>query len=204
MLFRSTTLHAGGKFDNKVYRVSGGLHGVGVSAVNALSEWMEVEVKRDGKIHHISFARGVLDKALKVVGRTKSTGTKVTFHPDGEIFEETEFSYDILAQRLRELAFLTKNVKISLSDERAERSDEFQYKGGIISFVQYLNQNKNILHRKVIYLDKAKEDIEVEVALQYNDGYAANIYSYANNINTVEGGTHLSGFKSALTRTINY
>jgi DNA gyrase subunit B len=199
-----TTLHAGGKFDNKAYRVSGGLHGVGVSAVNALSEWMEVEVKRDGKIYHISFARGGREKELKVVGRSKSTGTKVTFRPDGDIFEETEFSYDILAKRMRELAFLTRNVKLTLKDERSERSDEFCYKGGIISFVQFLNQNKNVLHRKVLYLDKAKEDIEVEVALQYNDGYAVNIYSYANNINTVEGGTHLSGFKSALTRTINY
>ena len=198
-----TTLHAGGKFDNKAYRVSGGLHGVGVSAVNALSEWMEVEVKRNGNIYHISFIRGGLDKELKVVGRAKSTGTKVTFRPDGDIFEETVFSYDILANRLRELAFLTKNIKITLDDERSERNEEFCYKGGIISFVQFLSQNKNVLHRKVIYLDKAKDDLEVEVALQYNDGYAMNVYSYANNINTIEGGTHLSGFKSALTRTIN-
>ena len=198
-----TTLHAGGKFDRKVYRVSGGLHGVGVSAVNALSEWMEVEVKRDGKIYHMSFARGAREKALKIVGRTKSTGTKVTFRPDGEIFEVTEFSYDILAKRLRELAFLSRDVRITLSDERTERSDEFRYKGGIVSFVQYLNQNKNILHRKVLYLDKAKDDIEVEVALQYHDAYTDSIYSYANNINTIEGGTHLSGFKSALTRTLN-
>ncbi len=198
-----TTLHAGGKFDNKAYRVSGGLHGVGVSAVNALSEWMEVEVKREGKIYHMSFTRGAREKALKQVGRTKSTGTKVTFHPDGEIFPETEFSYDILAKRLRELAFLSKDVKITLYDERTEQSDEFRYKGGIVSFVQYLNQNKNTLHRKVLYLDKSKEDLEVEVALQYNDGYSENIYSYANNINTIEGGTHLSGFKSALTRTLN-
>ncbi len=198
-----TTLHAGGKFDNKAYRVSGGLHGVGVSAVNALSEWMEVEVKRDGKIHHMSFARGEREKALKQVGRTKSTGTKVTFRPDGEIFPETEFSYDILAKRMRELAFLTRDIRITLTDERTEQSDEFRYKGGIVSFVQYLNQNKNPLHRKVLYLDKSKEDLEVEVALQYNDGYTENIYSYANNINTIEGGTHLSGFKSALTRTLN-
>jgi len=198
-----TTLHAGGKFDNKVYRVSGGLHGVGVSAVNALSEWMEVEVKRDGKIFHMSFTRGARDKALKQVGRTKSTGTKVTFRPDGEIFPDTEFSYDILAKRLRELAFLSRDVKITLTDEQSERNDEFRYKGGIVSFVQYLNQNKNTLHRKVLYLDKSKDDFEVEVALQYNDGYSENIYSYANNINTIEGGTHLSGFKSALTRTLN-
>ncbi len=198
-----TTLHAGGKFDNKAYRVSGGLHGVGVSAVNALSEWMEVEVKRDGKIYHISFIRGARETALKVVGRSKSTGTKVTFRPDGEIFEDIVFSYDILAKRMRELAFLTRNIKIILEDERSERNEEFCYKGGIISFVQYLNQNKNVLHRKVLYLDKAKDDLEVEVALQYNDGYSSNIYSYANNINTIEGGTHLIGFKSALTRTLN-
>jgi len=198
-----TTLHAGGKFDNKAYRVSGGLHGVGVSAVNALSEWMEVEVKRDGKIYHMSFARGAREKALKQVGRTKSTGTKVTFRPDGEIFPEIEFSYDILAKRMRELAFLSRDVRITLADERTEQSDEFRYKGGIASFVQYLNQNKNILHRKVLYLDKSREDLEVEVALQYNDGYTENIYSYANNINTIEGGTHLSGFKAALTRTLN-
>ena len=139
-----TTLHAGGKFDKKVYRVSGGLHGVGVSAVNALSEWMVVEVKRDGKIHHISFARGALDKPLKEIGRTKSTGTKVTFRPDGEIFPEIKFSFDILAKRLRELAFLSRDVKITLTDEESERSEEFRYKGGIVSFVQYLNQNKNI------------------------------------------------------------
>ncbi len=198
-----TTLHAGGKFDKKVYRVSGGLHGVGVSAVNALSEWMEVEVKREGKIYHMSFARGIREKPLKQVGRTKSTGTKVTFRPDPEIFPEAEYSYDILAQRLRELAFLSRGVKVTLSDERTEQSDEFRYQGGIVSFVQYLNQNKNPLHRKVLYLDKTKEDLEVEVALQYNDSYSDNIYSYANNINTIEGGTHLSGFKSALTRTLN-
>jgi len=198
-----TTLHAGGKFDNKAYRVSGGLHGVGVSAVNALSEWMEVEVKRGGKVHHISFIRGAREKVLKVVGRSKSTGTKITFRPDGDIFEDTIFSYDILAKRLRELAFLTRSIKITLEDERSERHDEFCYKGGIVSFVQYLNQNKNVLHRKVLYLDKAKEGLEIEVALQYNDGYSSNIYSYANNINTIEGGTHLIGFKSALTRTLN-
>ncbi len=198
-----TTLHAGGKFDSKAYRVSGGLHGVGVSAVNALSEWLEVEVKRGGKIHHMSFKRGVRDKPLKTVGKTKTTGSKVTFRPDEEIFENIEFSYDILAKRLRELAFLTRDVKITLQDERTDKFDEFRYKGGIASFVQYLNRNKSTLHNKVLYLNKAKDDNEVEIALQYNDSYAENIYSFANNINTIEGGTHLSGFKSALTRTVN-
>ena len=199
-----TTLHAGGKFDSKAYRVSGGLHGVGVSAVNALSEWLEVEVKRSGKIHHMSFKKGIREKPLKVVGRTKSTGTKVTFRADEEIFEDLTISYDILAKRLRELAFLTRDVKITLNDERTDRSDEFRYKGGITSFVQFLNQNKNTLHKKVLYLSKVKENNEVEIGIQYNDGYTENIYSFANNINTVEGGTHLSGFKSALTRTVNY
>ncbi len=198
-----TTLHAGGKFDSKVYRVSGGLHGVGVSAVNALSEWMEVEVRREGKVHHISFDRGMTDSPLKVVGKTKGNGTTVTFRPDEEIFGKFEYSYDVLAKRLRELAFLTQDVRITLTDERTDKTEEFKYKGGIATFVQFLNQNKNVLHKKVLYLAKGKENVEIEVALQYNDGYAENIYSYANNINTIEGGTHLSGFKSALTRTVN-
>ncbi|MCX6349620.1 MAG: DNA topoisomerase (ATP-hydrolyzing) subunit B [Candidatus Aureabacteria bacterium] len=198
-----TTLHAGGKFDSKAYRVSGGLHGVGVSAVNALSEWMEVEVRRDGHIYHISFKRGMTDSPLKVVGKTKGNGTTVTFRADEKIFGKFDYSYDIVAKRLRELAFLTQGVRITLSDERTDKSEEFKYKGGISTFVEFLNQNKNVLHKKVLYLKKVKEDVEVEVALQYNDGYAENIYSYANNINTIEGGTHLSGFKSALTRTVN-
>jgi len=199
-----TTLHAGGKFDSKAYRVSGGLHGVGVSAVNALSEWMEVEVKRDGRIHHMSFKKGVREKPLKVVGRTKSTGTKITFRPDEDIFPDVTFSYDTLAKRLRELAFLTKDVKMTLKDEGTDRLDEFRYKGGISAFVQFLNRNKSTLHKKVLYLNKVREENEIEIALQYSDSYAENIYSFANNINTIEGGTHLSGFKSALTRTINY
>ncbi len=198
-----TTLHAGGKFDNKAYQVSGGLHGVGVSAVNALSEWLEVEVKRDGKIHHMSFKQGEKASDLKVVGKTKTTGTKVTFLADDEIFEEVNYSYDILARRLRELAFLTPQIKINFTDERSDKSEEFKYPGGIVTFIQYLNQNKNVLHRKVLYLSKARDNIEFELACQYNDGYSENIYSFANNINTIEGGTHLSGFKSALTRTVN-
>ncbi len=198
-----TTLHAGGKFDNKAYRVSGGLHGVGVSAVNALSEWMEVEIKKDGKIYHISFKRGAVESSLKAVGKTKASGTKVTFKADEEIFQKVEYSYDILAKRLRELAFLTRDVRITLEDEAREKKEEFKYSGGIVSFVQMLNANKNAVHKRVLYLNKSREDVEVEVALQYNDSYGENIYSYANNINTIEGGTHLSGFKSALTRTIN-
>ncbi len=198
-----TTLHAGGKFDHRVYKVSGGLHGVGVSVVNALSEWLEVEVKRDGKIHHQEYKKGHTASKLKSLGKTKSTGTSVTFKPDEDIFkEEIPFSYDILAARLRELAFLNKGVKISLQDERTEKEIEFFYKGGIVSFVEHANKNKNALHRKIIYFEKEKDKIQLEVAMQYNDGYAENIYSFVNNISTTEGGTHLTGFKSALTRTL--
>ncbi|MGB2601013.1 MAG: DNA topoisomerase (ATP-hydrolyzing) subunit B [Candidatus Omnitrophota bacterium] len=201
-----TTLHAGGKFDHRVYKVSGGLHGVGVSVVNGLAEWLEVEVKRDGKIHHQEYQRGKTTTKLKVLGKTKTTGTSVTFKADEEIFKEsTIFSYDILAARLRELAFLNKGVKIALQDERTDKEAEFFYKGGIVSFVEHLNKNKNSIHRKIIYFEKEKDNAVVEVAMQYNEGYAENIYSFVNNINTTEGGTHLTGFKSALTRTIkNY
>lgn len=202
-----TTLHAGGKFDHRVYKVSGGLHGVGVSVVNALSEWLEVEVKRDGKVHHQEYNHGAAETKLKVLGKTKTTGTSVTFKPDEEIFPETTiFSYDILSARLRELAFLNKGVKILLKDEReGGKEAEFFYKGGIVSFVEHMNKNKTALHKKIVYLEKEMENVKLEVALQYNDGYAENIYSFVNNINTIEGGTHLTGFKSALTRTLkNY
>ncbi|RKY42163.1 MAG: DNA topoisomerase (ATP-hydrolyzing) subunit B [Candidatus Makaraimicrobium thalassicum] len=201
-----TTLHAGGKFDHRVYKVSGGLHGVGVSVVNALSEWMTVEIKREGKIHHQQYKRGKVVAKLKYLGKTKSTGTGVTFRPDEEIFEATNiFSYDLLATRLRELAFLNRGVKITLKDERIEKEAEFFYKGGISSFVEHMSKNKRPLHRKIIYLEKEKDDMVLEVAMQYNEGYAENIYSFVNNISTTEGGTHLTGFKSALTRTIkNY
>ncbi|MBD3426946.1 MAG: DNA topoisomerase (ATP-hydrolyzing) subunit B [Candidatus Omnitrophica bacterium] len=201
-----TTLHAGGKFDHRVYKVSGGLHGVGVSVVNGLSEWMEVEVKRDGKIHHQEYQKGKTKSKLKTLGKTKTTGTSITFKPDEEIFKEISvFSYDILSARLRELAFLNKGVKITLEDERSDKTSEFFYKGGIISFVEHMNKNKNSIHRKIIYFEKEKDNVVLEVAMQYNEGYAENIYSFVNNINTTEGGTHLTGFKSALTRTLkNY
>ena len=198
-----TTLHAGGKFDHKVYRVSGGLHGVGVSVVNALSSWMEAEVKRDNKVYHQRYEKGKTASKLAVIGKSNSTGTKVTFKPDKEIFKSIDFSYDILSQRLRELAFLNKGLEITLNDERHDKQATFKFAGGIVSFAEYLNKNKNPLHNKVIYFQKEKEGVELESALQYNDGYAENIFSFANNINTIEGGTHLSGFKSALTRAIN-
>lgn len=201
-----TTLHSGGKFDHRVYKVSGGLHGVGVSVVNALSEWLEVEVKRDGKIYHQEYKCGSDASKLKIIGSTKTTGTSVTFKPDEEIFKETTvFIYDLLATRMRELAFLNKGVTITLKDERTEKETEFFYKGGLVSFVEHMNKNKKPLHNKIIYFEKEKDQIIVEVAMQYNEGYAENIYSFANNISTTEGGTHLTGFKSALTRTIkNY
>jgi len=198
-----TTLHAGGKFDHRVYKVSGGLHGVGVSVVNALSDWLEVEVKRDGKIYHQRYERGKTVSKLTVIGKSTSAGTKVTFKPDKTIFSKIDFSYDILSQRLRELAFLNKGLKIKLVDDRTDKEAVFEFSGGVISFVEYLNKNKNPLHNKVVYFQKSQDDIIIEVALQYNDGYAETIFSFANNINTVEGGTHLSGFKSALTRAIN-
>jgi DNA gyrase subunit B len=198
-----TKLHAGGKFDHRVYKVSGGLHGVGVSVVNALSDWLEVEVKRDGKIYHQRYERGKTVSKLTTIGRSTSTGTKVTFKPDKNIFSKIDFSYDILSQRLRELAFLNKGLKIKLDDERADKGAVFEFAGGVVSFVDYLNKNKNPLHNKVIYFQRAQDEIIMEGAIQYNDGYAETIFSFANNINTVEGGTHLSGFKSALTRAIN-
>ncbi len=198
-----TTLHAGGKFDHRSYKVSGGLHGVGVSCVNALSDWLEVEVKRDGKIYHQRYERGKTVSKLTVIGKSSSTGTKITFKPDKTIFSKTEYSYDILSQRLRELAFLNKGLKIKLKDERSDKEAIFEFSGGIVSFVDYLNKNKNPLHNKVVYFEKLQDDINIEAALQYNDGYAETLFSFANNINTIEGGTHLSGFKSALTRAIN-
>ncbi|WP_018131397.1 DNA topoisomerase (ATP-hydrolyzing) subunit B [Effusibacillus pohliae] len=198
-----TVLHAGGKFGGEGYKVSGGLHGVGSSVVNALSEWLVVEVKREGKIHRQRFERGKTVTPLEVVGETSETGTTITFKPDPEIFTETtEFSYDTLQSRLRELAFLNAGITISLTDERYGKSQIFQYEGGIASFVEYLNQNKQTLHDPV-FVAGEKDGIIAEIALQYNDGFSTNIHSFANNINTYEGGTHEIGFKSALTRVIN-
>lgn len=200
-----TILHAGGKFGGEGYKVSGGLHGVGVSVVNALSEWLEAEVKHNGKIYHMRFERGITVKQLEEIGVTDSneTGTKITFKPDAEIFEETVYHYETLKNRIRELAFLNKGVFISLTDERDSVQEEFHYEGGIISFVEYLNESKEAVHAKPIYLSGSKDTTVAEVALQYNDGYSENVYSFVNNINTQEGGTHLSGFKTAVTRAIN-
>jgi DNA gyrase subunit B len=198
-----TVLHAGGKFGGEGYKVSGGLHGVGLSVVNALSEQLEVEVKRDQKIYLQKYARGITQTELKVIGEAEGTGTTITFKPDSEIFEDLVYSFETLAHRLRELSFLNKGLKIVLKDERTEEEQTFQHEGGIIDFVKHLNRNKDVLHPKPIYFGIEKESVTVEVALQYNDSYVENIFSYANNINTQEGGTHESGFKGALTRIIN-
>jgi DNA gyrase subunit B len=198
-----TVLHAGGKFDNESYKVSGGLHGVGVSVVNALSETLEVEIWRGGQVYRQTYERGTPVADVEVTGTTKKRGTKVTFKPDSQIFETIEFSFDTLAQRLRELAFLNGGVTITIDDERDGKAHKFLYEGGIVSFVKYLNQNKAPVNDKPIYMRGDKDGIEAEIALQWNDGYAETLYSFANNINTHEGGTHLSGFRSALTRTIN-
>jgi DNA gyrase subunit B len=198
-----TTLHAGGKFDKASYKVSGGLHGVGVSVVNALSEELEAEVRRDGSVHRIRFSRGETVSPLQATGKSRKAGTKVTFRPDAEIFTETEFSFDILSGRLRELSFLNAGLRISILDERSGKSHEFQYKGGISSFVQHLNRNKTPLHPKPIFVVGERDGVQTEVAFQYNDSYQETAFSFANNINTHEGGTHLIGFRSALTRAIN-
>ncbi|HEY7292547.1 MAG TPA: DNA topoisomerase (ATP-hydrolyzing) subunit B [Vicinamibacterales bacterium] len=199
-----TVLHAGGKFENSAYKVSGGLHGVGVSVVNALSESLDLEIWRSGQAYQQSYERGTPNGELEVTGTTKRRGTKVTFKPDSQIFETTTFSFDTLAQRLRELAFLNGGVVITLDDERDGKSHKFHYEGGIVSFVQHLNKNKTAVNEKPIYMRGDRDGIDVEIALQWNDGYAEAEYSFANNINTHEGGTHLSGFRSALTRTLNY
>ncbi|MGV8128200.1 MAG: DNA topoisomerase (ATP-hydrolyzing) subunit B [Methanothrix sp.] len=198
-----TVLHAGGKFDHESYSVSGGLHGVGVSVVNALSEWMEVEVRRNGRIYWQRYQRGSVASDVEVRGHSDKTGTTVTFKPDGGIFEETEFNFDTLSSRLRELAFLNRGLSITIKDERTEKENDFCYEGGIISFVEYLNANKETLHKPPLYFTRSKNGTAVEVALQYNNSYNENVYSYANNINTREGGTHLMGFRAALTKTVN-
>jgi len=197
-----TKLHAGGKFDKRTYKVSGGLHGVGISVTNALSKELSVEVRRNGKIYQQKYAQGTPITELKIVGECNDKGTNVTFLPDPEIFPQTEFHFETLASRLRELAFLNKGIHITLFDERTNKKQEFQYEGGIVSFVELLNKNKNPLH-KVIYFEKEKNGIKMEIAIQYNMGYQENIFTFANNINTQEGGSHLIGFKTALTRTMN-
>ena len=200
-----TILHAGGKFGGGGYKVSGGLHGVGASVVNALSNWLEVEVSRDGKIYRQRYERGHVIYKLKEVGKTDKTGTKVTFEPDDTIFDDVVFEYDILKTRLREMAFLTKGLKITLEDKREgqEKKGEFHYEGGIKEFVEYLNRHKNVLYDKVIYCEGQKDDIYVEVALQHNDSYNEATYSFVNNITTPEGGMHLTGFRSAITKVFN-
>ncbi|HEV8306617.1 MAG TPA: DNA topoisomerase (ATP-hydrolyzing) subunit B [Methylomirabilota bacterium] len=198
-----TTLHAGGKFESSVYKVSGGLHGVGISVVNALSEWLEVEIRRDGQVYTQRYDRGKPQADLGPGEKTTKRGTTIRFKPDPEIFEETTFSFDILSNRLRELAFLNKGLKIQIEDERDEKKLSFLYNGGIRQFVEYINQNKTPVHPKVLYFEGGRGDIQVEVALQYNEGYQENVFSFANNINTREGGTHLTGFRAALTRTLS-
>ena len=198
-----TVLHAGGKFDDSTYKVSGGLHGVGVSCVNFLSDWLEVEVRRNGKLYHMRFERGITASELTEIGGSNSTGTKVTFAPDPSIFSVTAFQWDILAKRLRELAFLNKGVEVILEQEEPARKETFKYDGGIREFVEHLNENKTPVHPQVIHIEKERDGIAVEIAMQYANAFQENIFTFANNINTIEGGTHLSGFRTALTRSIN-
>ena len=198
-----TMLHAGGKFDHYTYKVAGGLHGVGVSVVNALSEWCEVEVGRDGQVYFQRYEKGNTVTPMKIIGKKKASGTKTTFKPDKEFFKDMSFSYEVISAHLKELAFLNKGLVIQIEDERSGKSNIFEYSGGIVSFVEHLNENKNLIHPKPIYFRQEKDNLELEIALQYNDGYVENILSYVNNIKTIEGGTHLIGFKTALTRSIN-
>ncbi len=200
-----TVLHAGGKFDSNSYKVSGGLHGVGVSCVNFLSEWLKLEIWRDGKTHEMEFQVGIPVEPLVETGTTTKRGTKITFKPDAEIFETTVYSFEKLSERLREKAFLNKGIRIAIKDEReeGEKSHEFYYKGGIAEFVKHLNKNKNTMHDEPLYFEVVDDDLSIEISMQYNDSYDEKIFSFANNINTVDGGTHLSGFRGAITRTIN-
>src|SRR3981081_1036209 len=206
-----TTLHAGGKFDSSSYKVSGGLHGVGVSCVNALSEELDLEIWRDGSTWQQTYSKGDTTSKVKKTGASKNHGTKVRFLPDKSIFTATEYNYDTLAQRLRELAFLNKGLLITLTDERntdaksgEPKHSEFKYNGGIAEFIKHLNRGKQVLHDKPIYMEAERNGVVVESVLQYNDAYSESVFSFANNINTLDGGSHLSGFRTALTRTINY
>ena len=198
-----TTLHAGGKFDDKTYKVAGGLHGVGVSVVNGLSEWLEVKIRRDGKEYYQKYKRGKTVSRLKTIGKSKETGTTVTFSPDPEIFETTNFSFETIVIRLKEMAFLNAGLQIEIKDETSGKKDIFKFDGGVSEFVSYINRNKNPLHPTPIYFQGEKEGVQVEIAIQYTDGYTENIFTFVNNINTHEGGTHLFGFKGALTRVLN-
>ncbi len=200
-----TTLHAGGKFGSKVYRVSGGLHGVGVSVVNALSRWLILEVGRDGRVYQQRYEKGVPATGLEVVGETNRTGTIISFAPDPDIFESTEFDFDVICQRMREMAFLNRSLRIEVKDERKDPPEEeaFRYDGGIVDFIRHINTNKDPLHGKIVFMSAEQESAQAEIAMQHNRGYVENIYTFANNINTHEGGTHLAGFKAALTRVIN-
>jgi len=198
-----TKLHAGGKFDNKSYKVSGGLHGVGVSVVNALSEYLEVEVYLKNSVYHQRYERGITATPLQVIGKTKRRGTSIHFRPDELLFENIEFSFDIICQRMREIAFLNTGLKITVSDDRSQRQKEFYYKGGIVSFVEYLNRNQELVHAKPISMEGERNGVSIDIAFQYSHSYIQKIFSFANNINTKEGGSHLSGFKAALTRSIN-
>ena len=198
-----TKLHSGGKFDNSSYKVAGGLHGVGVSVVNALSEFLQVEVRRERKVYMQSYRLGKPEEPMKEIGKTKRSGTKITFKPDSSIFESIDYSFSRLSKRLRELSFLNKNIRIVIEDERNNRKKEFLYEGGIVSFVQYLNKSKSVFHDQPIYISGERDEVIIEIAFQYNDSYNEEIFTFANNINTREGGSHLSGFRAALTRTIN-
>jgi len=198
-----TKLHAGGKFDKGAYKISGGLHGVGVSVVNALSAWLEVEVRRNGKVYYQRYEKGEPVTPVKIIGNANSTGTKVTFYPDPEIFEDVNFHFDELRKRFQELAFLNRGLQIIFKDERIGKEEIFHYEGGIVEFVKHINRNKKPLHDEVIFIEGEREGVSIEIAMQYTESYAENIFSFVNNINTHEGGTHLSGFKSALTRTLN-
>ena len=198
-----TKLHSGGKFENKAYKVSGGLHGVGVSCVNALSEWLHVEILREGKVYQQKYAKGVPQQKVAIIGTTQETGTRISFRPDSTIFESIEFNFELLSQRLRELAFLNKGLSIDIEDERTGKGHHFCFEGGIVSFVEHINKSKVPLNEKPIYFSSEKDNVLLEIALQYNEGYDEKIFTFANNINTQEGGSHLSGFRAGLTRTLN-